>query len=141
MELKKAWKWIFPLTEVSAREGDLPLSDPAWVMAKNPWWQFLVDISTIEKDRCLVWESLPVRAEDAGKCADIHLSLGEQTHCETNSSFPTDSCVQSTRCFTGDGDRGASAQSDNVIGRGADEGDAKANRMKFEGGGEIAATF
>ena len=38
-------------------------------------------------------KGVPVRAEDAVKCADIHLSLREQTHCETNSIFPTDSCV------------------------------------------------
>lgn len=36
-EHKKAWNWSFPLMEVSARVGDVSLSDPAWVMVKNPW--------------------------------------------------------------------------------------------------------
>lgn len=34
--LRKAWRFIFPLTEVSAKEGWLPLTDPALKEAKNP---------------------------------------------------------------------------------------------------------
>ena len=36
-KLWRAWKFIFPLTEVGAKEGRLPWSDPAWKEASNPW--------------------------------------------------------------------------------------------------------
>ncbi|KAK9997222.1 hypothetical protein SO802_021908 [Lithocarpus litseifolius] len=57
--LRKSWKFIFSLTKVSAKEGWLPLTDPAWGEAKNPWWQFLADAPTSMKDQILVWEALP----------------------------------------------------------------------------------
>lgn len=58
-KLQKAWKCIFPLAEVSAKESGLLLTDPAWKEAKNPWWQFLTDLLITEEERFLVWESLP----------------------------------------------------------------------------------
>ena len=57
-EIKKAWKSIFLLTEVSVREGWLPLSDLAWREAKNPWWMFMTDTPSPE-ERTLVRERLP----------------------------------------------------------------------------------
>ena len=35
-KLQKAWKFIFPLTIVSVREGSMSLTDPAWKEALNP---------------------------------------------------------------------------------------------------------
>ena len=43
MEAMEAWKNLFPLTEVSARLGYLPMADEAWIMTPNPYWHFLMD--------------------------------------------------------------------------------------------------
>nr|POE83481.1 hypothetical protein CFP56_52333 [Quercus suber] len=42
-EEMEAWKNIFPLIEVSARLGYLPLIDEAWFTIPNPYWHFLMD--------------------------------------------------------------------------------------------------
>lgn len=44
-EAMKAWKNIFPLTEVSARLGYLPMEDEVWITTPNPYWHFLMDKS------------------------------------------------------------------------------------------------
>ena len=59
MNLRKVWKFIFPLTKVSAKEGWLPLTDLAGGEAKNPWWKFLANVPTPMEDHTLVWETLP----------------------------------------------------------------------------------
>lgn len=69
------------------------------------------------------------------------VSLGEHTHREANSSFSANGCAQLIRGFTGDEDRATSAQSDHATRRRADKGDVEVDRMEFEGGGEVAATF
>ena len=43
MEAMEAWKNLFPLTEVSARLGYLPMADEAWITTPNPYWHFLMD--------------------------------------------------------------------------------------------------
>ena len=43
MEAMEAWKNLFPLTEVSARLGYLPMADEAWITTSNPYWHFLMD--------------------------------------------------------------------------------------------------
>ena len=58
-DLKEAWRWIFPLTLVSAKLGKLPLSDPTWVEMKNLWWSHLTDVQETEEEKTLVWESIP----------------------------------------------------------------------------------
>lgn len=58
-KLLKTWKFIFPLTEMSAKEGGLSLLDPAWKAVKNAWWNFMADLLMTEGERCWVWESLP----------------------------------------------------------------------------------
>nr|POE54011.1 hypothetical protein CFP56_35188 [Quercus suber] len=45
MEAMEAWKNLFPLTEVSARRGYLPIEDEAWITTPNPYWHFLMDKS------------------------------------------------------------------------------------------------
>ena len=42
-EEMEAWKNIFPLTEVSACLGYLPLTDEAWFTTPNLYWHFLMD--------------------------------------------------------------------------------------------------
>ena len=58
-DLKEAWRWIFPLTPVSAKLGKLPFSDPAWVEMKNLWWSHLTDLPETEEEKTLGWESIP----------------------------------------------------------------------------------
>ena len=42
-EAMEAWKNIFPLIEVSARLGFLPMEDEAWITTPNPYLHFLMD--------------------------------------------------------------------------------------------------
>lgn len=58
-KLRKAWKNIFPLVEMSAREEGLDLSDWAWMEVRNPWWEFLMDTPLSEEECHLVRETLP----------------------------------------------------------------------------------
>ena len=41
--LMNSWSFIFPLTEVSKRDGCLPLTHPAWHNTPNLWWRFMPD--------------------------------------------------------------------------------------------------
>lgn len=52
-KLQLAWKFIFSLTERSAKEGRLSLLDPAWEAAKNPLWVFMANLPSVEGKRCL----------------------------------------------------------------------------------------
>lgn len=56
LDLMKAWKFIFPATQESIRDGSLPLSDPTWSNWPNPWWMFLTDRSTPIKRSSPIWK-------------------------------------------------------------------------------------
>lgn len=68
-KLKYAWKFIFSLTEKSVREGGLPITNPTWREATNPWWSFLEDVPMLEEEHKLVWESLPQISQSPVLCS------------------------------------------------------------------------
>ena len=54
----EAWKFIFPVTPVSIREGFLPLTDPVWMEWDHPWWIFPSDKPTKAEARIFGWRAL-----------------------------------------------------------------------------------
>lgn len=49
LNLRKAWRLVFPLTPMSAAQGFLHLTEPGWGMMIDPWWKFLSDTSNPEE--------------------------------------------------------------------------------------------
>ena len=58
-KLKKAWNFIFPLTEMIANKGTLPLTNPLWGEIPNPWWIFLLEDLFLKEERRVFWETNP----------------------------------------------------------------------------------
>lgn len=56
--LAKAWKFIFPLMEASARMWSISLQDPAWQRMGSPWWIFKSDIQECRKVNDILWKKV-----------------------------------------------------------------------------------
>ena len=82
-----------------------------------------------------------VRMTHVGKATNINFSHGEQACYEVDTSLSSNCGVQSSWVVAGNGDGSVVTQHNDVSKRGLDEGDAEADRMEFEGGGEILAAF
>lgn len=57
--LVKVWKFIFPLTAKSVKDGMMALTNLAWKEVLNPWWDFLMDVHSPMEEHRLKWELLP----------------------------------------------------------------------------------
>ena len=82
-----------------------------------------------------------VKTKNVGRAANFNFSHREQACYKIDTSLPTNRGVQSSWVVAKIGDGSVATQHNNVPKRGPNEGDAEADRMEFEGGGEIHAAF
>lgn len=76
-----------------------------------------------------------------GRATNFNFSHGEQACYKANTCLPSNCGVHCSWVILRNGYGSAATQHNNVSRRGADKGDAEADQMEFEGGGEIPATF
>ena len=81
VEAMEAWKNLFPLTEVSAHLGFLPMEDETWISTPNPFWHFLMDkpkfapliVTPLHLQECPSWK--PLCEKSLSVLEGIHLEL------------------------------------------------------------------
>lgn len=98
IKVRKAWKFIFPLTKESATKGYLPMTGPLWGRILNSWWEFLTDGLLPKEQKTTVWRTIPQILTTLILCEVNHAgSLSERRMLEIE---PIATCVKSNKHIT-----------------------------------------